>query len=437
MKSILKFLVIAALLSLSINAQGQIKVDLKKKINSKVNQRVNQRTDQAIDKGMDAVENDIKNSSKKTDETNQANDSQKAQENKKEGAADGDTGNKPAGQEQTQLQSYSKYDFIPGEKVIFFEDFSQDAVGDFPALWNTNGSAEVVTTNLFPGNWMRFVMNESVWTDALLNLPDNYTIEFDVIPIKGEENRMAGYHMRFMQAKNVKGWDHGTTPGNGGFNLNVEYTGRPSYSTWFIKEECQDLKLSGYKNEEVYRQKENQKYHIAMWIQKSRIRVYQDQNKMIDLPKAFQTDCLKPDRLRFEEGAAMISNIRIAVGAPDMRNKLMTEGKLVTYGIYFDVNKDIVKPESYGTLKEISTILNEVPDVKVKIIGFTDSDGADAANLDLSKRRAASVKNELVKSFGVNGDRLATDGMGEGQPVAPNDTPANKALNRRVEFIKL
>ena len=78
-----------------------------------------------------------------------------------------------------------------------------------------------------------------------------------------------------------------------------------------------------------------------------------------------------------------------------------------------------------------------MPDVKVKIVGHTDSDGADAANLDLSKRRAASVKNELVKSFGVNGDRLETDGMGESQPVAPNDTPANKALNRRVEFIKL
>jgi len=437
MKSILKFLVIVALLSLSISAQGQIKVDLKKKINTKVNQRVNQRTDQAIDKGMDAVENDIKNSSKKTDETNQANDTQKDQENKKEGATDGDTGNKPAGQEQNQLQSYSKYDFIPGEKVIFYEDFSQDAVGDFPALWNTNGTAEVVTTNLFPGNWMKFAMRECVWTDALLNLPDNYTIEFDVIPIKGEENRMAGYHMRLMKAKNVKAWDHGSAPGNGGFNLNVEYSGRPTYNTWFNKEECQDLRLNGYKDDEIYRQKENQKYHIAMWIQKSRIRVYQDQNKMIDLPKAFQTDCVKPDRLRFEEGAAMISNIRIAVGAPDMRNKLMTEGKLVTYGIYFDVNKDIVKPESYGTLKEISTILNEVPDVNVKIIGFTDSDGADAANLDLSKRRAASVKNELVKSFGVNGDRLVTDGLGEGQPVAPNDTPANKALNRRVEFLKL
>jgi outer membrane protein OmpA-like peptidoglycan-associated protein len=132
----------------------------------------------------------------------------------------------------------------------------------------------------------------------------------------------------------------------------------------------------------------------------------------------------------------MISNVRVAVGAPDTRNKLITEGKLVTYGIYFDVNKDIVKPESYGTLKEIATVLQENPDVRVKIVGHTDSDGADASNLDLSKRRGASVKNELVKTFGIDASRLESDGMGEGQPVAPNDTPANKALNRRVELIK-
>ncbi len=66
-------------------------------------------------------------------------------------AQDDPKAGKPGTQEQTSLQSYSKYDFIPGEKVIFYEDFSQDAVGDFPALWNTNGSAEVVTTNLYPG----------------------------------------------------------------------------------------------------------------------------------------------------------------------------------------------------------------------------------------------------------------------------------------------
>lgn len=436
MKSILKLLFIAALIGLTVNVQGQIKVDLKKKINTKVNQRVNQRTDQAIDKGMDAVENDIKNGSKKDDKTDQANDNQNKESDKSTGNNGSDSGNKATGQEQTKLESYSKYDFVPGEKVIFFEDFSQDAVGDFPALWNTNGTAEVVTTNLFPGNWMRFIMDECVWTDALLNLPDNYTIEFDVVPIAGEEKRMAGWNMRLMQARNAKAWDSGSAPGQGGFHFSVEYFGRPGYSTWLYGD-CQDQKLSGYKEGEEFKEKENQKYHIAIWVQKTRVRLYQDQNKIFDVPKAFPTGCVKPDRLRFESGAAMISNMRIAVGAPDMRNKLLTEGKLVTYGIYFDVNKDVVKPESYGTLKEIAAVLTENPDVKVKIVGYTDSDGADAANLDLSKRRGASVKNELVKSFGIDASRLESDGLGETKPVAPNDTPANKALNRRVEFIKL
>jgi outer membrane protein OmpA-like peptidoglycan-associated protein len=143
------------------------------------------------------------------------------------------------------------------------------------------------------------------------------------------------------------------------------------------------------------------------------------------------------DRLRFEEGHALISNIRIAAGMPDLRNKLLTEGKLVTYGIYFDVNKDIVKPESYATLKEIAKILNEIPEVKVQIEGHTDSDGDDKANLDLSKRRAAAVKAALVNQFGVKADRLEIKGMGESKPIAPNTNPSNKALNRRVEFIKL
>ncbi len=434
MKHLIRIFIVLALVSLTINAEGQIKVDLKKKLEQQVNRRLNQKADQAIDKVLDTAEDSIAAGLKKDDGSGQASGSQV----NTDGQAQGKNDPKAGSQQQTSLQSYSKYDFIPGEKVIFFDDFSQDAVGDFPALWNTNGSAEVVTTNLFPGNWMRFVMDECVWTDGLLKLPENYTIEFDVIPIGGlEGERMSGWHMRLMQAKNVNAWDGGSAPGQGGFQFQVEYFGRPGYSTWLYGEACSAAKLSGFVEGEDKKEKMNQKYHIAIWVQKTRVRLYQNENKIIDLPRAFPAGCVKPDRVRFEYGAAMISNIRIAVGAPDMRNKLMTEGKLITYGIYFDVNKDVVKPESYGTLKEIAAILNEVPDVKVKIVGHTDADGADAANLDLSKRRAASVKNELVKSFGVNGDRLVTDGAGEGQPVAANDTPANKALNRRVEFIKL
>lgn len=343
----------------------------------------------------------------------------------------------PAQPEQPQLQSFSKYDFTPGQKVIFYEDFSQDAVGDFPALWNTNGSAEVVTTNLYPGNWMKFSTREALWTDQLLNLPENYTVEFDIIPVKGEQNSMQGYTFRLMQCINPKSFDAGGVPGKAAFTFYIEYYGTPRYRTYINTEEGSELGLSGSKDDEAFKQKENQKYHIAIWIQKARVRLYQDENKLFDLPKAFNAAGVKMDRLRFEDGAAMVSNIRIAVGAPDTRNKLITEGRLVTYGIYFDVNKDAVKPESYATLKEIAGALTDNPGVRVKIIGHTDSDGADAANLDLSKRRAESVKGELAKTFAIDPARIETEGAGETKPVAPNDTPVNKALNRRVELVKL
>jgi hypothetical protein len=199
-------------------------------------------------------------------------------------------------------------------------------VGDFPALWNTNGSAEVVTTNLFPGKWMKFSGDKCVWTDNLLTLPENYTIEFDVIPTKGEEGEgMAGYSFRLFQCINPRAWDSGSVPGKAGFNLSVEYFGRPGYRTYINSNEGQGLGLGGYSEGKASYQAINKLYHIALWVQKSRIRLYQGETKLYDLPKAFPLSSVKMDRIRFEYGAAMVSNIRIAVGAPDTRNKLLTE----------------------------------------------------------------------------------------------------------------
>ena len=432
-KFILLFVLLIGLLVLpgSLNAQ----IDIKGKVKNQTNNRANNKVDQGIDKGLDAVENGVKDLFKKKKkpaegEQPEEQPEEEGQTKQQDDQKSGKSGGTPA------FQSYSKFDFVPGEKVIFFDDFSQDAVGDFPALYNTNGSAEVVTTNLYPGNWMKYVMNESIWTDKLLALPDNYTLEFDVIPIEGTEGGMGGWSFRLMKSINQKSWDGGAVPGHAGFHFGVEYYGRAFYRAYNNKLDGEFWDQKGNNDDEKTYQKKDQKYHMSVWVQKTRVRIYQNETKIFDVPRAFPDPAVKMDRLRFEENAAMISNIRIAVGAPDTRNKLITEGKLVTYGIYFDVNKDVVKPESYGTLKDIATVLNEVPDVKVKIVGHTDADGADASNLDLSKRRAASVKAELVKNFNVNGDRLITDGAGESQPVAQNDTPVNKALNRRVEFIK-
>jgi len=407
-------------------------INLKDKLKNATNNRANQKTDQGVNKGLDAVEDGVKDLFKKKKPGEQANDSTSGVQDK-ETSQD----QKPAGDSKPALAAYSKFDFIPGEKVIFYDDFSQDAVGDFPALYNTNGSGEIVTTNLYPGNWLKYSTSGCIWTDKLLTLPENYTLEFDVVPIAGDEGRMAGWSFRLMKCINQKSWDGGAVPGNAGFHFGVEYFGRAFYRAYNNKLDGQFWDQKGFNDDQKTYEKLDQKYHISVWVQKTRVRIYQNEIKMFDAPRAIPDPSVKFDRIRFEQDAAMISNIRIAVGAPDTRNKLMTEGKLVTYGIYFDVNKDVVKPESYGTLKDIAAVLNEVPDVKVKIVGHTDADGQDAANLDLSKRRAASVKTELAKNFGVNADRLVTDGLGESQPVAPNDTPVNKALNRRVEFIKL
>jgi outer membrane protein OmpA-like peptidoglycan-associated protein len=85
----------------------------------------------------------------------------------------------------------------------------------------------------------------------------------------------------------------------------------------------------------------------------------------------------------------------------------------------------------------MANVLKEYADLRVRIIGHTDADGNDASNLDLSQRRAASVKAALAKEFGIDESRMETDGKGESEPIDNNTTPAGKANNRRVEFIKL
>ena len=341
--------------------------------------------------------------------------------------------NTAAQQEQATFQTYSKYDFVPGEKVIFFDDFTNTNPGDFPANWNTNGSGEVITTNLFPGHWFNIKREGSTSLDEGIKLPDNYTVEFDVIchssGVEGENINFGFYMYNAANPKDLS--EGGAVPGRVGIKMEFGY--RATYSAY----DETGYTIDGINEEAVM--KSDTKYRLSFWVQKTRLRVYFDQTKIFDLPKVIPAG-MQYNMMRFElwnSGDPLVTNFRIAAGLPDMRNKLLTEGKLVSYGIYFDVNKDIVKPESYGTLKGIADVLKENPTVKVKIVGYTDSDGADPANLDLSKRRAAAVKSELVKNFSIDGSRLESDGKGETNPVAPNDTPVNKALNRRVEFIKL
>lgn len=342
--------------------------------------------------------------------------------------------NLPAQDNDSLTRIYSKFDFIPGEKVIFFDDFSSENIGDFPVLWNTTGSGEIVTYGKYPGKWLKITNPRSITTlfDPL-TLPENYTIEFDVVPQAQPPSHNNSY-FTFYLISTIKPKDllYGLArPGGTGVKLSFAY-GQNFFA--YYSDGTPEVKSTNA--DAAIRQKAENKYHISIWVQKQRIRVYQDEAKIFDLARAI-SDKVKYNMIRFHEGTPLIGNVRIATGLPDMRNKLITEGKLVSYGIYFDVNADKLKPQSAGTLKEIAGILTENPDLKIRIVGHTDADGADAANLDLSKRRAAAVKNALNTAYGIDASRIETDGKGEKEPVAPNDNGTNKALNRRVEFIKL
>jgi outer membrane protein OmpA-like peptidoglycan-associated protein len=125
-----------------------------------------------------------------------------------------------------------------------------------------------------------------------------------------------------------------------------------------------------------------------------------------------------------------------AAPATGIEQQLKEKKKVDIYGIYFDFASDRLKPESTPVLDEIAGVLKDNPDWKLTVNGHTDNVGGDAYNLDLSKRRAAAVKQALVTRYQVAPDRLSTDGFGATRPVDTNDTLAGRARNRRVELTR-
>jgi len=448
------FLCAVFLLAL-ITVSAQVR-DPQKTVERQVENRANTRVDRSIDRGLDKVEEGIgnifkKKQKKKADDANTDNNTQSTNE-----TSSGNSDKKAAGntsknnKSSNTFASYGKFDFVPGEKILVHEDFSQDAVGDFPAKWNTNGSGEVVTLNGQSGKWLQLSKKTRVIPDFITSLPENFTLEFDLVCNpkfsyystsfdvllvslkKRQDNQEQFYYNPFSERSGARIRLSPTIAGGGSGTVSIQcYADGKEFIT-------NDLKTQQFVADQ------NQtKVHVAIWRQKQRLRVYVNEDKVVDVPRALGNS-INYNAVMFDVGnfytaedRYIFSNLRLAAGAPDTRNKLITEGKFVTSGILFDVNAARIRPESYGILKEIGTVLQENPAVKVKIVGHTDADGDDASNMALSKKRAEAIREALTKEFSITADRMQSDGKGESQPVSSNNTPEGKANNRRVEFIKL
>jgi len=346
-----------------------------------------------------------------------------------------------ANQENSTIVTSSK-DFVSGSKVIYSDTFKNDGVGDFPVTWNTNSSGEVITFDNQEERWLQLGLGEFT-PDGITQIPDNCTFEFDLTVSNNFDWYSDGIWVNIIAVKNRQKdftqWSRFGT-GTDGVRLrlkpkNFEYTGETEILTYLNRDKI----IQNGKNTKQFTLK-NKTVHVALWRQKNRLRVYLNEEKAWDIPRAFgpaNYNSISFNTAGGEEEHFYISNLRLAIAGEDTRHALLETGKFETNEILFDVNKAIIKPSSFKILDELGQALADNPEVTIKIIGHTDSDGSADANLKLSEKRAAAIKVYLSNHFPITGNRMQVMGKGETEPVASNATPDGKAKNRRVEFVKL
>ena len=426
--------ILSLFLIVAVSSSAQVKVDVKKKVNNQANSRANQHADKAIDDAFNRIEDGIgslfkrKNKKNKKGKNNQVQQQQQQQAPPPQQA--GQAGAAPAGanaaaqevKPETHEVKWNKYDFVPGDQVIFEDAPSADEEnGEFPSRWDLyKGNTEIIEVDGI--KVIAFLASGSYIVPYLKNskedyLPDVFTIEMDVWFPKGSttgnrlwislgdkknQNGTAAHRALTVMPHSLEFDDSGMYyPGTEHRGWSVEKTG-----SW---------------------------RHISIAYTKGKYKAYFNDVRLVNIPHLE----INPTGMTVEGGTegVYIKNIRIAKGGVKYYDRVLTDGKIIVNGIKFDVNKATLKPESMGPINRIYKLMQKQPDLKFSVEGHTDSDGDDATNLELSKARGKAVMDKLI-SMGIAADRLKYDGFGESKPIADNGTAEGKANNRRVEFVK-
>jgi outer membrane protein OmpA-like peptidoglycan-associated protein len=326
-----------------------------------------------------------------------------------------------------EFQLYTKFDFVPGQQVLYFDDLSGEELGEFPSRWRLKqGVFEIAKVGA--DAWIMATTRGQINPRLNVNrLPERYTVEFEYL------NRTAAYRgthyvnflwldstdavAAYLQLFNNNSAHFYMRNDQGSLVAVSDKQLPPSYGT-------------GVQN-------------VRVMVTKSTVKCYVGNERLVNAPKSSQflpagfAIAVHADDVDFEIEKMFFRNFRFAEGGKTMREQLDESGQIVTHGIYFDVNSDNILGESYKTLADIAQMLTDDGTLALKIGGHTDSDGSDASNLELSQRRAEAVRQYLVTRYQISDDRLQAEGHGESTPIDANTTPEGKANNRRVEFVKI
>lgn len=321
-----------------------------------------------------------------------------------------------------QSSDYGKYDFVPGDTVLFEDNVQDEEVDEIPSKWKIlTGRVEVREID----GEKAFGMIDG-WNVELTprlktknRLPNRFTLEFDAMTT-GESAAWNNTPLEIL-------WDMGT--GNIDDNLYLSF--RPNGNI--------TLGAQSGENPMPDEIAAGKWYHVAITVKENSMKVYVNKYRVLNA----QIEIGKPNSFIIkttdiqQEGLnqRFFKNIRLAAGGGDPYKQITTSGKFVARGIKFDYNKATLRPESMGEINLVTALMTSHPELKFEIGGHTDSDGDNAYNLKLSQQRADAVKQQLI-SQGIDASRFTTKGYGSSKPIADNTSPEGKANNRRVEFTK-
>lgn len=395
------------------NAQAQLLKKIKDEVKSRAERNIVNKAGDATDKTLDKAADGI--SGNKTENASANNNNEEASavaSNKEKAPSSG---------------SYKNYDFVPGDKIIFEPDLSTEPDAELPARFAVkSGNAEIQSYN--GEKVLHLQADGNATIEPLMSsgnyLPEQFTLEFDMMYENNDSyfKYVNDFEVQFRKP------DDDNYKMNPFFRFVIENNSKTVFGNESAgRQNLQEVLSKSVNTGNVW-------HHVAIYIRKNIGKAYIDQFRVSatnTLPVGAGKIAVKTDRYGIK-----IKNFRLAAGGDDKYNKIVTDGKFITHGILFDVNKSSIKPESMGTLNEIVKLMKEHNDLRFEIDGHTDSDGKADANMKLSQDRADAVKAKLVE-MGIEEARLTTKGFGASKPIDKNDSAEGKANNRRVEFVKL
>jgi len=309
---------------------------------------------------------------------------------------------------------WAEYRFVPGDRVLFYEDYQGTPVTELPPRLEILKGAPKLTER---SNHRFLLVNRHAAFRITLpdTLPANFTLEFDLwlpggvvsvfCPVSDGQNFRQ--HPFFQFRANESGVKFGRSAGA----VSDLTLGGPIRDLW-------NCRIAGDGK------------RLTMYVNNSRIADTPD-------PGFRRGNQIQFDVQNSSREEILFGPIRVAEGRTrTLAEALAAEGRAITHGITFDPDDDRLRPESTPVLKEIAALLHDNPKLRLQIEVHTDSSGDYKSNQERSQKRAAAVRQFLISHFDIKEDRLTAKGFGEAKLIASGATPEAGQENLRVEIIK-